>query len=88
MPESRLKKLIKDLMEELSIDMVEERAVGYIIRELKIGRSLKSVLSDAYIKNRLNEERLAEVLENKKIVEAVEEAVNQAFANKDFKFLE
>jgi hypothetical protein len=87
-PESRLKKLIKDLMEELSIDMVEERAVGYIIRELKIGRSLKSVLSDAYIKNRLNEERLAEVLENKKIVEAVEEAVNQAFANKDFKFLE
>lgn len=86
MPESALKKAIRNLIEDMSGDILEERAVNYIIREVHLGRSLASVLQDPYIKNRLDEDKLAHVLENEEIVRAIEEEINHAFKEQDFKF--
>ena len=86
MPESALKKAIRSLIEDMSTDIVEERAVNYIIREVHLGRSLASVLQDPYIKNRLDEDKLAHVLENEEVVHAIEEEISHAFKEHDFKF--
>lgn len=88
MPESRLRQILIKFIEELSEDVVEERVINYIIREIHLGRRLSAILEDSYVKNRLDEERLAHVLEKKEVVEAVEEELNQAFKEKDFKFAE
>ena len=84
--ESAIHKSIRKLIEDMGSDIIEERAVNYIIREIHNGRSLSSVLNDSYIKNRLDEEKMGHVLENEEVVKAVEEEINAAFKNKDFKF--
>ncbi len=87
MPEGKLRKIITDFFEELSLSLVEERVINYIIRELHSGRRLSSILKDPYIKNRISEERISHILENKKLIEAVEEEISRAFI-KDFKIFE
>ena len=86
MSESALHKSIRKLIEDMGSDIIEERAVNYIIREIHNGRSLSAVLSDSYIKNRLDEEKMDHVLENEEVVKAVEEEISAAFRDKDFKF--
>ncbi len=86
MPESRLKKIINELLSELSLDIVEERVVNYIVRELRNGRRLSSILKDPYVKNRLSEERVKKVIENSEVISAVEEKISQAFI-KDFQII-
>jgi anaerobic ribonucleoside-triphosphate reductase len=72
LPESRIKKLIKELLEDLSEDIIEERVVNYIIRELRMGRPISEVLEDPYIKNRVSDEKLGELLQNKELISTVE----------------
>ena len=86
MSESALHKSIRKLIEDMGSDIIEERAVNYVIREIHNGRSLSAVLNDSYIKNRLDEEKMDHVLENEEVVKAVEEEISTAFKNKDFKF--
>jgi len=62
--------------------------MNYIVREVHMGRKLSAVIQDPYVKNRVNEERLGQILENTEIIEAVEEELNEAFKGKDFKFAE
>jgi hypothetical protein len=50
------------------------------------GRKLADVLKDPYIKNRLNDEKLAHVLENPEIAEAIEEQIATAFQTREFGF--
>lgn len=86
MAESRLRNAIRKLIEDMSSDIIEERAVNYIIKEVHKGRSLTAVLSDSYIKNRLDEEKMEHVLENDQVIKAVEDELKTAFKQKDFKF--
>lgn len=86
MTESALKHAIRKLMEDMSSDILEERAVNYIIKEVHKGRSLTSVINDAYIKNRLDEEKMEHVLENDQVIKAVEDELKNAFEQKDFRF--
>lgn len=88
MTESALKNAIRKLMEDMSSDILEERAVNYIIKEVHKGRSLTSVINDAYIKNRLDEEKMEHVLENDQVIKAVEDELKNAFEQKDFRFLD
>lgn len=69
----------------LAADVVEERVVQYICREVRVGRKLVSVLQDPYIQNRVNPELLCKVLQNPAIVKAVEEELIKAFREKCFK---
>jgi len=84
--DSGVHKAIRKLIEDMGSDIIEERAVNYIVRELHNGRSLSAVLNDSYIKNRLDEEKMGHVLENEEVVKAVEDEISAAFNDKDFKF--
>jgi len=84
--DSALHVAIRKLMENMGSDLIEERAVNYIIRELHNGRSLSSVVNDSYIKNRIDEEKMDHILENEEVIRAVEEEISAAFKDKDFKF--
>ena len=88
MPESALRKSIRSIIEDFTSDILEERAVSFIIRELRQGRSLGSILEDPYIKNRLDEDKVARVLENEALIKAIESEISQAFEKSDFKFNE
>jgi predicted RNA binding protein with dsRBD fold (UPF0201 family) len=84
--EQGIKSAIKRILEEASVNVVEERVLQYIIRELHQGRSIEAVLNDPYVRNRLNESEIEELLENEKVLRAVQEELNKAFKDWDFKF--
>ena len=77
---------LQEFMDDLATDAVEERVVDYVIREVHNGRRLSDALNDPYVKNRLSEERLAHVLENPEVVEALEEQISSSFEKRDFGF--
>lgn len=83
-----LSEKLQTLLEEMAADVVEERVVEYIVREVHNGRKLTDVLNDPYVKNRLNEEKLAHVLENPEVVSALEEEIAHSFKTREFRFLE
>lgn len=80
--------IIQRFFEEMQLDVLEERVVNYILKELHLGRKLSAIIQDPYIKNRVGEDRLGQMLENKEIVSAVEEELEAAFKVHDFKFTE
>lgn len=88
MPESNVKKIIAQFFEEFNLDLMEERIIDYIIRELHLGRRLSAIMQDPYIKNRLTDERMTHLLENAEILDTVESELNKAFQTQDFKFNE
>ncbi len=80
--------VIQRFLEELRLDISEERVLNYIVREVHLGRKLSDVVRDPYVENRVDKDQLGRVLENKDVIEAVEEELAQAFSRKDFKFSE
>lgn len=79
-------KNIKEFLDELAADPMEERVVEYVIREVHSGRRLVEVMDDPFVKNRLNDEKRASVLENPEIVEAVEAEIKATFAGHELDF--
>jgi hypothetical protein len=77
---------IQAFLDDLALDVAEERIVEYVIREVRNGRKLAEVLRDPYVKNRLNEEKVTRVLENPEISAAIEEQISNAFRTRDFGF--
>ncbi len=84
----RSRSIIQKFLEEMKLDVTEERVINYIVREVHQGRKLSAVIQDQYVKNRVGEEELGRILENKEIIEAVEKELSQAFEERDFKFAE
>ena len=83
-----LTEAIHRYLEELRLEISEERVMKYIVREVHMGRKLTDVIQDPYVKNRVDEDQLEHVLENKEVIEAVEEELGKAFKNRDFNFAE
>jgi hypothetical protein len=83
-----LRAAIKKILEDASINVAEERVLHYIVRELHQGRNINAILNDPYVRNRVNETQLDKVLENQEVLHAVEEELNKAFTDWDFKFAE
>lgn len=71
---------------EMAADVVEERVVEYVIREVHNGRRLMEVIEDPYVRNRLNDERRASMLENVEIVEALEQEIRAAMTRPELGF--
>lgn len=78
---------IQAFLNEISIDVVEERVVEYVIREVHNGRRMTEALNDPYVKNRLSEERLAAVLETPEVIDAIEAQIAESFSKRDFGLL-
>ncbi len=70
---------LKQFFEDLTADPVEERVVEYVIREVHNGRSLMDVINDPYVRNRLNDEKREEILQNPEVIEALELEIQSAF---------
>lgn len=81
-----LKETIRQFLDDIAKDELEERVVEYVIREVGNGRKLEDALHDPYVKNRLNDEKLAGVLENPDVIAALEKSITAAFKAKDFGF--
>ncbi len=79
---------IQRYLEEMRLDVSEERVMNYIVREVHQGRKLSEVIADPYVENRVDKDQLGKLLENKEVIEAVEEELDKAFSRKDFKFAE
>ncbi len=88
MPESKFYKMVKEAFEEMSLNVMEERVIHYVVKELQGGRNLSSILKDAYVKNRVDEERLSHVLGDPEVLRTVDKELNKAFLKQDFKFKE
>lgn len=84
---STIAEKIRVFLDDLSFDAVEERVVEYVIREVGNGRRLTEALHDPYVKNRLNDERLAKVLENPDVVAALEHQISESFKSGGFDLL-
>jgi hypothetical protein len=81
-----LSESIQRFLDEIAVDAVEERVVGYVIREVRNGRKLAEALKDPYVRNRLSDEKLAGVLENPEVISALEAEIVNAFEKRDFGF--
>jgi len=79
MPEKSLAEIMARFFEEMTEDVLEERVVQYIIRELKKGRRLNTILRDPYVTNRIPEERVSRILANKELIEALEQEIQKTF---------
>ncbi len=66
---------MKQFFEDLANDPIEDRVVEYIIREVHNGRSLLEVLDDPYVRNRFDDEKRNNLLENPEIIEAMEQEI-------------
>lgn len=77
---------IKQLMSDMSSDMLEERVVEYVVREVHNGRKLMEVIDDPYVRNRLSDDKRAAVLENTEIIEALEQEIKSSMTNRDLSF--
>lgn len=86
MSKTHLKDILQRFFAELSVNIVEERVLNYILRELHLGRKLSAIIKDPYISNRLDEEQLNHILEKPELIEAVESELAHAFQQHDFKF--
>ncbi|TLM89689.1 MAG: hypothetical protein FDZ75_06430 [Actinobacteria bacterium] len=69
---------IAKFVNDMATDVVEERVIEYIVREVHNGRNLMEVLEDPYVRNRLNDEKRAHVIESPDIVTALEQEIREA----------
>ena len=77
---------LKQFIADLASDPIEERVVEYVIREVRNGRHLIEVMEDPFVRNRLNESKRAEVLENPEVIDAMEAEIHSAFRAPDVGF--
>ncbi len=77
---------LKDFLSSLTDDPIEARVTDYVIRELHNGRGLFDIMKDPYVRNRLNEQKVEELLEKPEIVDAFESELKQSFTLPDVTF--
>jgi len=80
---STINERINSFFHDMATDVVEERVAEYIIREVHNGRSLMEVIEDPYVRNRVNEAKRAEILENPEILDAFEEEIRATMTSPD-----
>lgn len=87
MPESKANDIVTRFLSGFfGQDMVQERLINYLVREIHKGRKMEEVMRDPYITNRLDEERIQALLQNHEIIHAVDEELAKAFDTGDFGF--
>ena len=80
---SSINERLKQFLEDLTTDPVEERVVEYLIREVHNGRTLMDAINDPYVRNRLNEEKREALLQNPEVIQALEQEIQSAFRAPD-----
>jgi len=63
---------------QFGIGVLERRAITYIIDELDSGRQLFDIVSDPYIKNRIDQVKLQQMLGDQRLLDAFREEIEKA----------
>ncbi len=71
---------IQKRFRDLSVDVREERILRYIVKQLRLGRHIDSILEDGYMKLHTSTESRAEILQNPLVIHAIEEEISRQFA--------
>lgn len=77
---------LKRFIDEMAVDVVEERVIEYVVREVHNGRRLMEVINDPYVRNRLNDEKRSEIFESPEVVEALEQEIRASMETPDIGF--
>ncbi|GAB4241996.1 MAG: hypothetical protein Kow00129_00160 [Thermoleophilia bacterium] len=64
---------IRELFEDLSVDIREERVLRYIGAEIHKGRDFDDVIEDPYVRNNMDSADRARLLENPETLRMIEE---------------
>lgn len=72
---------IQKRFRNLSVDVREERVIRYIVKQLRLGRSIDHVLADPYLVERTSEATRARMLERPAVISAIEEEIRLQFAD-------
>jgi len=72
---------VKELLDSLSTDLVEDRVIRYIVNELREGRTFDSIMGDPYVLNNTNESCRAQLLQNVSILKGIEDVIGDEFEN-------
>lgn len=83
---SSINERISRFFSEMATDVVEERVVEYVVREVHNGRRLMEVIDDPYVRNRLNDQKREEVLQNADVVDALEAEIRESMSRNDIGF--
>lgn len=77
---------IREFVSDITADVDQERVIDYVIREVHKGRRLMEVVEDPYVRNRLNEDKRAEIFENPEIVDALDQEIRKTMSAPDLDF--
>jgi hypothetical protein len=72
---------IQKRFRNLSVDVREERVIRYIVKQLRLGRSIDHVLADPYLVEHTSEATRARMLERPAVISAIEEEIRLQFAD-------
>jgi hypothetical protein len=77
---------VSQFFADITTDAEQERVIEYVIREVHKGRRLMEVINDPYVRNRMNEDRRAEVFESPEVIEALEAEIRQTMTPPELGF--
>ena len=66
--------------------MIHERIVNYMVREVHRGRKIDDIMSDPFVKNRIDDETVERLLQDPEVIRSIEEELIKAFKEEDFGF--
>lgn len=76
--EPQKSKASNDQTYQFGVGVLERRAIIYIIDELDAGRQLFEILSDPYIKNRIDPTKIQLLLSDQNLLEAFKAEIDKA----------
>lgn len=74
---------IRQFIQSMAADPVEERVLEYVVREIHNGRRLMEVIDDPYVRNRLSEEKVETMLQSPEILDALQDEIHSALQTPD-----
>ena len=77
---------IQQFFDDITTDAEQERVIEYVVREVHKGRRLMEVIDDPYVRNRMNDDRRAEVFENPEIIEALDAEIRESLTPPELGF--
>jgi xanthine/CO dehydrogenase XdhC/CoxF family maturation factor len=77
---------VNQFFADITTDAEQERVIEYVIREVHKGRRLMEVIDDPYVRNRMNDDRRAEVFESPEVIEALEAEIRQTMTPPELGF--
>ena len=72
---------IQKRFRDLSVDVREERAIRYIIRQVRLGRRIDDIMNDPYIVSHTSAGVRETLLQHPSVLRAIEEEIRAQFAD-------